>query len=100
MLLPYAGKVDFAFVCGDHSYNGLRKDIFLIKDVLFHGGLMGLHNTTAAGDVKSVYDELLFSRDFVLLPNFSAHLGIYAWKRTNIQRNPSTFNKWSGCGRI
>ncbi len=33
-LLPYAKKVDFAFVDGDHSYRGLKKDIFLTKELL------------------------------------------------------------------
>ncbi len=40
-LLPYKGQVDFAFVDGDHSYKGLRQDIFLAKEMLKVGGRHG-----------------------------------------------------------
>jgi hypothetical protein len=99
-LLPYAGHVDFAFVDGDHSYRGLRKDIFLTKDLLRCGGLMVLHDTTAAGDVNRVYEELLFSKDFVLVRNFANRFGISVWKLMQVKRRPTAFNRWSGMGRI
>jgi hypothetical protein len=100
LLLPYAGQVDFAFVDGDHSYRGLRKDIFLTKELLRKGGLMVLHDTTAAGDVNRVYQELLFSKDFVLVRNFANRFGISVWKLMQVKRMPNAFNRWSGLGRI
>ena len=99
-LLPYAGQVDFAFVDGDHSYRGLRKDIFLTKELLRQGGLMVLHDTTAVGDLNRIYQELLFSKDFVLVRNFANRFGISVWKLMQVKRQPNAFNRWSGMGRI
>jgi predicted O-methyltransferase YrrM len=99
-LLPYAGQVDFAFVDGDHSHRGLRKDIFLTKELLKPGGVMVLHDTAAAGDVKRVFDELLFSKDFTLLRNFQNRFGISVWKLIRVKHMPTAFNRRTGIGRI
>lgn len=99
-LLAFAGEVDFAFVDGDHSYRGLRKDIFLTKELLRPGGFMVLHDTTAAGDVHKVYQELLFSKDFVLMRNFGYRLGISIWKLMRVKHMPGAFNRRTGIGRL
>ena len=99
-LLPYAKQVDFAFVDGDHSYRGLRKDIFLTKELLKPGGVMVLHDTAGAGDVKRVFDELLFSKDFTLLRNFQNRFGISVWKLVRVKHMPNAFNRATGMGRI
>ena len=99
-LLPYAGKVDFAFVDGDHSYKGLRKDIFLTKEMLRPGGYMVLHDTAAVGDLKRIFDELLFSKDFTLVRNFQNRFGISVWKMIRVKRMPNAFNRMTGWGRI
>jgi Methyltransferase domain len=99
-LLPYAGKVDFAFVDGDHSYRGLKQDIFLTKELLRPGGLMVLHDTAAVGDCKKVFDELLFSKDFTLVRNFQNRFGISVWKMVRVKRMPNAFNRATGWGRI
>ena len=99
-LLPYAGRVDFAFVDGDHSYRGLKQDIFLTKELLRPGGVMVLHDTAAVGDCKKVFDELLFSGDFTLLRNFQHRFGISVWKMIRVKRMPNAFNRMTGWGRI
>ncbi len=99
-LLPYAGKVEFAFVDGDHSYRGLRQDIFLTKELLKPGGLMVLHDTAAVGDVNRVYRELLFSKDFSQLRNFQNRFGISVWKLLRVKSMPNAFNRRTGLGRI
>ena len=99
-LLPFAGQIDFAFVDGDHTYRGLRKDIFLTKELLKLGSLMVLHDTAAAGDCNKIFNELLFSKDFVLMRNFQNRLGISVWKLMRKKRMPNAFNRWSGWGRI
>ncbi len=99
-LLPYSKKVDFAFVDGDHSYRGLKKDIFLTKELLRPGGYMVLHDTAAVGDCKRVFDELLFSKDFVLVRNFQNRFGISVWQMVRVKTLPSVFNRATGFGKI
>jgi hypothetical protein len=99
-LLPFARQVDFAFVDGDHSYRGLRQDIFLTKELLKLGGHMALHDTAAVGDCKKVFDDLLFSRDFTLVRNFNSRFGISLWKRIRCKGTPTAFNRKLGWGRI
>ena len=62
-LAPFARQVDFAFVDGDHSYRGLRKDIFLVRELLAPGGYMVLHDTLAVHDCRRVHEELLAPRE-------------------------------------
>jgi hypothetical protein len=99
-LLPYAAQVDVAFVDGDHSYRGLRKDIFLAKEMMKPGGYMILHDTTAVPDCKRVYDDLLRSPDFILFRNFQNRFGISIWKLLRVKRKPNAFNRAFGIGRI
>ncbi len=99
-LLPYAGKVDFAFVDGDHSYRGLKQDIFLTKELLRPGGLMVLHDTAAVGDCKKIFDELLYSKDFLLMRNFQNRFGISVWLMPRVKRMPNAFNRATGYGKI
>ena len=99
-LLPYAGKVDFAFIDGDHSYRGLRKDIFLAKELLRPGGLMVLHDTNAMGELRRIFEELTFSRDFKIVRNFQNRFGISIWKMVQVKRMPNAFNRATGWGRI
>lgn len=99
-LLPYANQVDFAFVDGDHSYKGLRQDIFLTKELLKLGGHMVLHDTSAFDDCRRVYDDLLKSKDFVLVQNFHSRFGISIWKHVRNKRKPNWFNRKFGCGKI
>ncbi|MCB1521479.1 MAG: class I SAM-dependent methyltransferase [Hyphomicrobiaceae bacterium] len=99
-LKPYFGKVDFAFIDGDHSYRGLRQDIFLAKDLMMPGALMVLHDTAAVYDCKRVFDDLTRSKDFVLVRNFQQRFGISVWKLLQVRRPPNAFNRWSGLGRL
>ncbi len=98
-LAPFAGQVDFAYVDGDHSYRGLRKDIFLVRELLRPGGYMVLHDTLAVPDCKRVHDELLASSTFGLLRNFALRFGISVW-RLNKARRSGAINRRFGVGRI
>jgi hypothetical protein len=99
-LLPFAGQIDFAFVDGDHSYKGLRQDIFLTKELLRVGGFMTLHDTSAAPDCKRVYDDLLASTDFKLYRNFPNRFGISVWKRVSAKKTPTWINRKFGWGSL
>lgn len=100
-LASYAGRVDVAFVDGDHSYRGLRKDIFLVLPLLRIGGIMILHDTAAVGPVNRVFRELLYSKHFVLLQNFQSRFGISLWRVTRHPRPlSSAFGFATGYGRL
>lgn len=99
-LLPYAGQVEVAFVDGDHSYRGLRKDIFLTKELLKPGGYMILHDTAVVRGLRRVFEELLESSDFQLFRNFQNRFGISVWKLLKVKNKPSSLNRALGIGRI
>ncbi len=98
-LLPYAGKIDFAFIDGDHSYRGLRQDIFLARELMRPGALMVLHDTLAVGDCRKVFDDLLESSNFNLMRNFANRFGISIW-RMNKPRRSNLLNRTFGVGRL
>lgn len=98
-LLPYRGQVDFAYVDGDHSYRGLRKDIFLAKEMLRPGGLMVLHDTLAAPGCKRAHADLLESSHFGLVRNFQNRFGISIWRMQKF-RPPTALNRAFGVGRL
>lgn len=81
-LLPYARQIDFAFVDGDHSYRGLKKDMFLMKELLQPNAVCVLHDTHAVPDCAKVFDELKESSDFEPLENFVSRFGISVWRYT------------------
>lgn len=99
-LLPFKGQVDVAFVDGDHSYLGLRKDIFLTKELLKPGGLMILHDTLVVHDLRLVFEEMLKSKEFDLYRNFVNRFGISVWKFKKLKRQPNWFNRALGLGRL
>jgi len=99
-LLPYAGTVDFAFVDGDHSYRGLKKDVFLVKELLRPGGIMVLHDTLAVAGCRQVHEELLASTDFGLLRNFQNRFGISVWRLMRLQHRPNLINRRLSWGRL
>lgn len=101
-LLPYARTIDFAFVDGDHSYHGLKQDMFLIKDLLKPGAVVALHDTMAVPDCHRVYQEMLKSVDFELLKNFDNRFGISVWRFTAEApfRESSWLNRRFGFGQI
>lgn len=100
-LLPYAGQIDYAFVDGDHSYRGLKQDIFLMKEVLKPGAVMALHDTHAVKDCHRVYKELLRSDDFDLLENFVSRFGISIWRfKASGNKTASYLNRRFGWGRL
>ncbi len=98
-LAPFAGQVDFAYVDGDHSYRGLRKDIFLVRELIRPGGYMVLHDTLAVPDCKRVHDELLQSGTFGLVRNFALRFGISIWMMKKVRKS-NRLNRQFGIGRI
>jgi hypothetical protein len=98
-LTPHKGKIDFAFVDGDHSFRGLRKDIFLVCELLKPGALMALHDTVEVPDCKRVHEEMLQSTVFEHVHDFNSKFGISLWRLT--QPVESTWlNRIGGYGRL
>ena len=98
-LEQFAGQIDFAFVDGDHSYRGLKKDIFLVRELLRVGGYLILHDTLAVPDCKRVYDELLASPLFGLIRNFDFRFGISIWQLKG-ELKSNEINRRFGIGKI
>ena len=99
-LKPWYGQVDVAYVDGDHSYAGLKQDIFLTKYLLKEGGFMILHDTTAVWDCRRVFEDLCRSGEFHLFRNFENRFGISVWIRKGRHRQPKWYNHAYGWGRI
>lgn len=98
-LAKYENAVDFAFVDGDHSYRGLRQDIFLVTPLLKDYGVMALHDTGAVGDCRRVYHDLLDARHFTRLRDFDTRFGISLWMRLPVRRPQRWYNRY-GWGRL
>lgn len=98
-LQPYKGKIDFAFVDGDHSYRGLRKDIFLVRELLKPGALMALHDTVEVEDCKRVHNEMLQSSIFEHVQDFNSKFGISLW-RLKQPVDSTWLNRIGGVGRL
>lgn len=99
-LAKYENCLDFAFVDGDHSYKGLRQDIFLVTPLLKDGAIMALHDTAAVADCNKVYQELLGSPNFSRLRNFDTRFGISLWKRLPRRKPTKWYNHVLALGRI
>lgn len=99
-LAKYENKLDFAFVDGDHSYLGLRKDIFLVTPLLKDYAVMALHDTAAVADCNRVYQDLLESRNFTRLRAFNNRFGISLWMRLPRRKAPHWYNFKYGWGKI
>lgn len=98
-LAPWENRLDFAFVDGDHSYRGLRQDIFLVTPLLREGAILALHDTAAVWDCKRVFDDMLRSRHFTLLRHFTHRFGISVWQRLPRRRPQHWYNRL-GRGRL
>lgn len=100
-LLRYARTIDFAFVDGDHSYKGLKQDMFLMKDLLKPGALCVLHDTHEVKDCARVFEELKRSEDFELVENFVSRFGISVWRYTGAGGGTTSwFNRRFGWGKL
>ncbi len=99
-LAKYFNSMDFVFVDGDHSYRGLRQDIFLLTPLLKDYAVMALHDTAAVADCKRVYDDLLKSRNFTRLRSFDNRFGISLWMRLPRRKPQHWYNHSHGWGRI
>ena len=54
--LPHLpGQVDFMFVDGDHSYDGLKRDWHIVLDRLRPGGVACFHDTSLPADKPAQY---------------------------------------------
>jgi len=99
-LEKYEKSLDFAFVDGDHSYRGLRQDIFLVTPLLKEYAVMALHDTAAVGDCKRVHDDLLNSRNFTRLRDFNNRFGISLWMRLPRHKPQHWYNHRFGWGNV
>ncbi len=101
-LLPYAGKFDFSFIDGDHSYRGLKQDLFLARELLQPGAIVVLHDTTEVKDCHKVFLELEKSDNWELLRNFESRFGISIWRFTPGEkgRSSSILNRKYGIGQL
>ena len=60
--------VDFIFIDGDHSYEGIRKDWQLYADKVRAGGIMALHDTSVVGSgAAGILDSVRFYNEVIRL---------------------------------
>ncbi len=66
-------KIDFAFIDGDHSYEGVLKDFELITDLIPKGGVIAYHDTILFDGPKKVVKHMADSGKYevVTLPTLS-----------------------------
>jgi cephalosporin hydroxylase len=50
--------VDFLFIDGDHSYDGVRRDYYDYSQFVKPGGLIVFHDVSGLGEVKAFWDEV------------------------------------------
>jgi predicted O-methyltransferase YrrM len=48
-------KLDFLFIDGDHSYEGVKKDFEMYSPLVRSGGLIAFHDITPCGPPKEVF---------------------------------------------
>jgi len=62
-------KLDFVFIDGDHSYENVKKDFDLVKDLIPMGGIVVFHDTTllSSDGPKRVVEQILNESDFDVL---------------------------------
>jgi predicted O-methyltransferase YrrM len=83
-------KVDFIFIDGDHSYDGISKDWRLYADKVRPGGIMALHDTsTIDADAGYIQDSVRFYNDVIRLDDR------YEWLETVDRMNVL---RKKGCG--
>ena len=49
-------QLDFLFIDGDHSYEGVRKDFEMYAPLVRNGGLVAFHDIARSGGVERVYE--------------------------------------------
>ncbi len=52
------GKLDFLFIDGDHSYEGVKLDWLMYKDLVRPGGMIGFHDSVGYDTVKRLCSEI------------------------------------------
>ena len=54
--------VDFLFIDGDHSYDGVRKDFAMFAPLVRPGGVIALHDVSVEqpAEVRGIHDEIPF----------------------------------------
>lgn len=53
-----SGKVDFLFIDGDHSYEGVKKDWMMYKGTVRPGGIVAFHDSVGYNSVKQLCYEI------------------------------------------
>ena len=61
-------RVDFVFIDGDHSYEGLRGDWELWRELVAHGGIIALHDSRSS-TARNIDDagSVIYTSDVILL---------------------------------
>ena len=64
----FKNKIDFIFIDGDHSYEGIQKDWELYSNKIILGGYIGLHDTTVPSfdESRASLGSIAFFKDVVL----------------------------------
>lgn len=95
-LRPYKGQIDFAFIDGDHSYEGLKKDIDLVRSLAKPGCVFVLHDTYCVKDCQRVFQELKQDPAFELLFNTEVQFGISVWRMNDAGREVPLWTRLTG----
>lgn len=56
--------IDFLFIDGDHSYEGVSQDYQMFSPLVSRGGIIGFHDIVYADGVKNLWNEIKGEKDF------------------------------------
>ncbi len=64
------GKLDVVFIDGDHSYNGVKEDFYLVLPFCRPGALVIFHDTVACAGVENVWIESVLNKQLEPLAEY------------------------------
>jgi predicted O-methyltransferase YrrM len=71
------GGLDFLFIDGDHSYEGVKRDFEMYGPLVKPSGLIAFHDIVLGSDVRKFWDEVKVGRGYREIRDDHGHaLGI------------------------
>ena len=89
----YYDQLEFAFVDGDHSYDGVRNDIEVVRSIAKDGCIVTFHDVVMIGDCAKIDQELKagdmeYTRGFKHLHTVSGKCGLSIYRFDSSTKAP------------